>query len=65
MSAKRKSRVLVPALGVALILATSGCLHPISESAREGVDRHVSLEQIRQDPERYAGTKVLLGGTVV
>jgi outer membrane lipoprotein len=65
MNAKRKSRVLMPALGVTLILATSGCLHPISESAREEVDRHVSFEQIRQNPERYAGTKVLLGGTVV
>jgi hypothetical protein len=38
MNAKRKSRVLVPALAVTSILATSGCLHPISESAREEVD---------------------------
>ncbi len=47
-----------------LLLLAGGCTHYLSEQSREGVDRGITFERLRHNPDAYLGKTVLLGGVV-
>lgn len=57
--------ILVAAIwSLCLALTSTGC-HPISKSVREEADQDLPFAALRHDPDKYRGTTVLLGGTIV
>jgi outer membrane lipoprotein len=64
MNGRAIFKMFIWVCGIFLLVGGGACLSPISKSVRKEVDRSVSFQQIRQDPERYKGTVVLLGGTI-
>ncbi len=42
-----------------------GCAHPISPTLRKDLDPTLTFEQITENPEKFIGKKILLGGTIV
>lgn len=53
----------VPCL-FALIMA-AGCAPPFPKETLDRVNRSVSFEELKKDPERFKGTLVMLGGMIV
>jgi len=51
--------------GLLLSLFLSGCAHVISEDILKGVDKEISFEELLEDPDKYQGKIVLLGGVIV
>ena len=56
-------RRLFPLLIIALLGCTA-CTLPISKSSLDLVDRDISIAALRQDPDRYVGRHLLLGGII-
>lgn len=54
-----------PILFFILLFFISGCAPVLSKKTLETVDRKVKFSDLVKDPEKYKGTKVLLGGTIV
>jgi len=48
-----------------MALTWTGCLSPISKSVRKQVDTKISFKEIRKDPEKFIGERVLLGGEII
>ena len=46
-------------------IGSLGCAHPISPELRKNLDPALTFEQIIENPEKFIGKKVLLGGTIV
>ena len=42
-----------------------GCTHPISPTLRKDLDSTLTFEQIIENPKKFIGKKILLGGTIV
>ena len=42
-----------------------GCTHPISPTFRKDLDSTLTFEQIIENPKKFIGKKILLGGTIV
>ena len=51
-------------LALALLCCTA-CTLPISQPSLDLVDREISFAALRQDPDRYRGRYLLLGGAIV
>lgn len=49
---------------IAMILCLAGCAGVISDQSLRLVDRSLSFAELRQDPDRYAGRHLLLGGGI-
>ncbi len=64
MDIRRKLVIMAAVFGFSLALFLTGC-HPISKSVRKEADRDLAFVELRQDPEKYRGKRVLLGGTIV
>ena len=47
-----------------LILFLSGCAHVISQEMREKAERDLPFSVLLNDPDRYVGRYVLLGGVI-
>ena len=47
------------------LLCCTACTLPISQPSLDLVDRELTFAALRQDPERYLGRYLLLGGAVV
>jgi outer membrane lipoprotein len=47
------------------LLGCTACTMPVSKPALDLVDREISFAALRQDPDRYLGRYLLLGGTIV
>ena len=61
---RSKSSLLLPVI-LGILFAGSGCAPPFSEELLQTVDRSLSLERLRNDPGRYRGTVVMLGGMII
>jgi outer membrane lipoprotein len=48
-----------------MVLTWTGCLSPISKSARQEVNPRISFKEIRDAPEKFIGERVLLGGEII
>ena len=46
-------------------VGTLGCAHPISPELRKNLDSTLTFEQIIENPEKFIGKKIILGGTIV
>ena len=53
------------ALIIITLLGCTACTLPISQSSLDLVDRDIAFASLRQDPDRYIGTYLLLGGAIV
>ncbi|SNB47446.1 Slp family lipoprotein [Geobacter sp. DSM 9736] len=47
-----------------LCIALSGCANVMSKQSMQLVDKSVSFEMVRTDPEAYKGKYILTGGTI-
>lgn len=56
-------RRLFPLL-IIVLLGCTACTLPISKSSLDLVDRDISFAALRQDPDRYVGRYLLLGGMI-
>jgi len=43
----------------------SGCAHVISQATLDEADRDITFTELRQDPSRFRGSTVILGGVIV
>lgn len=50
---------------IALLITANGCIHAIPPSVLKGVEREITFEILRQDPEAYRGKVVILGGNII
>ncbi len=48
-----------------VLLAFTGCAHPISENMRASLDSSVSISGLFESPDNYIGKKVMMGGNIV
>ncbi|WP_305045275.1 Slp/YeaY family lipoprotein [Geoalkalibacter sp.] len=48
-----------------MLLALGGCTHVLPQSAREEVHPYLDLRDVKDDPAKYAGTTLLLGGLIL
>jgi outer membrane lipoprotein len=55
----------VPLFLAVLMLCLPGCTTIISKESLNLVDRKISFAELRQDPQRYVGKVLLLGGGIV
>ena len=46
-------------------LGSLSCAHPISSEFRKDLDSSLTFEQIIENPEKFIGEKVMLGGVIV
>ncbi len=53
------------ALLITALLGCTACTLPISQPSLELVDRDITFTALRQDPDRYMGRYLLLGGAIV
>jgi outer membrane lipoprotein len=51
-------------LALAFIFLFSGCTHIISKNSLAMADRSIAFTQILENPDKYSGKFVILGGTV-
>lgn len=51
--------------GLLLAVAVSGCAHIISKETLNEVDKEISFGDLIEDPAKYNGKTVLLGGVIV
>lgn len=51
-------------LVVLLCFSMAGCAHVMSQDSLKLVDRSLTFDELRRDPESYIGRYVLLGGTI-
>jgi len=51
--------------GLLLALALAGCAHSISKDLLKEVDKGISFDELRNDPDKYQGKTVLLGGVII
>jgi outer membrane lipoprotein len=54
---------VAPLLAFALLLA--GCATAFPPSALEGVNRQVTVSELRRDPAAYVGQRVIVGGEIL
>jgi outer membrane lipoprotein len=47
-----------------IVLLLTGCVHAISDETLRLVDRSVSFALLKENPDKYIGSQVLLGGTI-
>jgi outer membrane lipoprotein len=47
------------------ILALTGCAHVISQATLDEADQSITFAELRQDPSRFLGRLVILGGVIV
>lgn len=47
------------------LIMTAGCAPPFPEETLERVNRSVSFQELRKEPEAFKGTWVMLGGMIV
>jgi outer membrane lipoprotein len=57
-----KMRPMIAAISALLLL--SGCSHIISDASLRLVDRSVTYRMLKEEPDRYQGRYLLLGGAV-
>jgi outer membrane lipoprotein len=48
-----------------VLLAFTGCAHPISENMRASLDSSVSVSGLFESPDTYIGKRVMLGGNII
>lgn len=49
----------------ALFITTEGCAPPFPKEALDRVNRSVSFQELKKEPEHFKGTWVMLGGMIV
>jgi len=59
----RSLTIFVPCLFVFFI--TAGCAPPFSKETLDKVNRSVSFQELKKEPEKYKGASVMLGGMIV
>jgi outer membrane lipoprotein len=59
----RSLTIVVPCLFVFFI--TAGCAPPFSKETLDKVNRNVSFQELKKEPEKFKGTTVMLGGMIV
>ncbi len=59
------NRAIAGGLVLAALAVAGGCAPPFSQAALDRVDRTVSFKELREDPDHYRGTWVMLAGVVV
>lgn len=64
MNTRKQAMFCAAVLGLALVLALSGC-HPISRTVTKEAERNLSFAEIRENPDQHLGKVVVLGGTVI
>ena len=47
------------------MLSSLCCMHPISKPIRKEIEKDISFEQLRKDPDAFIGKIVLLGGEII
>jgi outer membrane lipoprotein len=47
-----------------IVLLFTGCVHAISDETLRLVDRSISFAMLKENPDKYIGSYVLLGGTI-
>jgi len=52
-------------LGIFLLFLTTGCASVISKQVLDSVDRSITFQNIKADPDRFIGKTVLMGGQIV
>jgi outer membrane lipoprotein len=50
---------------VAALLLAGGCAPPFSQAARDQVDRTITFNELRSEPDRYKGKWVMLAGVII
>jgi outer membrane lipoprotein len=55
--------IFVPCLFIFFI--TAGCAPPFSKETLDKVNRNVSFQELKKEPENFKGTTVMLGGMIV
>ena len=50
---------------ILLIFVLAGCAHVISQEALQEVDEDIYFEDILENPDRYIGKSILLGGDII
>lgn len=55
-------KILILMTGLVLL---SGCAHVISRATLDEANQNVTFAELRQDPSRFLGTMVILGGVIV
>lgn len=52
-------------LAITTLLGCTACTGPISQPSLELVDREITFAALRENPDRYLGRYLLLGGTII
>jgi outer membrane lipoprotein len=65
MIVTRKKYKMVPFAAIAALLWLGACAPPFSRSALDQVDRAITFNELRSDPDRYKGKWVMLAGVIV
>lgn len=55
---------IAPVCFTLLLLFLAGCAHVISEENLKSVDPSITFERLKENPEKYTGSVVMLGGTI-
>jgi len=55
--------IVIPCLFVFFI--TAGCAPPFPKETLDKVNRNVSFQELKKEPEKFKGTSVMLGGMIV
>lgn len=55
---------IAPVCFTMLLLFLAGCAHVISEENRKSVDTSIAFERLKENPEKFTGSALMLGGTI-
>jgi outer membrane lipoprotein len=47
-----------------IIVFFVGCVHPVSQEIRKGIDADITFESLAEDPNPFLGKRVLFGGVI-
>ena len=61
----RKKRIIVPLVALAVLFLAGGCAPPFSQASLDQVDRTITFNELRGDPDRYKGKWVMIAGMIV
>jgi hypothetical protein len=55
--------IIIPCLLVFII--TAGCAPPFSKETLDKMNRNISFQELKKEPEKFKGTWVMLGGMII